>query len=233
MQNLDGVVVFSATDVNNFLECEHVTQLELAIAEGRLTVAPLSDAHATLLAQKGDAHEQAYLHALREAGTEIVEIDCGPRHDDLSDAVQRTVAAMRAGAPVIYQPAFLDGQWRGHADFLERVDRPSMLGAWSYEVADTKLARHTKPYFLLQLCFYSEQVARLQGVAPERMHVVLGTRLRESFRYSDFSAYFRRVRTRFLSACHAASTRTPTRWSTVRFVSSSPVVRHDGQQTIT
>ncbi|MEA3055275.1 MAG: hypothetical protein QOD30_707, partial [Actinomycetota bacterium] len=28
-------------------------------------------------------------------------------------------------------------EWRGHADFLERVDVPSMLGAWSYEPVDT------------------------------------------------------------------------------------------------
>ena len=31
------------------------------------------------------------------------------------------------------------------------------LGAWSYEAWDTKLARQTKPYFVLQLCFYTEQ----------------------------------------------------------------------------
>ena len=50
-------------------------------------------------------------------------------------------------------------------------------------MADAKLARRAKPYFLLQLCGYSEQVARLQGREPEQMHVVLGTRERQSFRY--------------------------------------------------
>jgi predicted RecB family nuclease len=67
-----------------------------------------------------------------------------------------------------------------------------------YEVADTKLARSAKPHFLLQLAYYSEQVGRIQGRLPGRMHVVLGTRERVSYRVRDFDAYYRRVRRRFL-----------------------------------
>ena len=66
--------------------------------------------------------------------------------------------------------------WRGLADFLLRVDTPSELGAWSYEALDTKLARHAKPAYILQLCFYSEQLARIQGLRPELIHVLLGNR---------------------------------------------------------
>ena len=88
--------------------------------------------------------------------------------------------AMRVGAEVIYQACFVDGDWRGFADFVER--QPD----GRYEVVDTKLARHSKPAYVLQLCFYSEQVARIQGPMPERMHVVLGTRERESLRVTDF-----------------------------------------------
>ena len=58
---------------------------------------------------------------------------------------------MRAGADVIYQATFFDGRWRGHADFLLRVDTPSDLGAWSYEVADAKLARRVKAAAVLQM----------------------------------------------------------------------------------
>jgi len=105
---------------------------------------------------------------------------------------------MRAGAEVIYQAVLFDGErWRGHADFLERVARPSAVGDWSYEVADTKLARRVKPYFLLQLCLYSELLAASQGSPPERAHVVLGTRARESFRLAEFAAYYRGVKRRF------------------------------------
>ena len=103
------------------------------------------------------------------------------------------------------QNALLGERWRGHADFLERVDRPSGLGSWSYEVADTKLARRVKPYFLVQLCFYSQLLERLQGTAPEWTHVVLGSKARESFRLAEFSAYYRRLQDRFLRVLEAGA----------------------------
>ena len=116
----------------------------------------------------------------------------------LEAAVAATEEAMRAGAEVIYQATFLrDGQ-RGHADFLFRVDRPSELGAFSYEVGDTKLARRAKPYFILQLCFYSELLAAAQGTEPEHIRVILGNGEQHYFRLVEFSAYFRRVRDSFL-----------------------------------
>ena len=85
---------------------------------------------------------------------------------------------MRAGVDVVYQAALIGDGWRGVADFLIRVETPSTLGAWSYEALDTKLARHAKPAYVLQLCFYSERLAALQGVAPERIHVLLGNQTR-------------------------------------------------------
>lgn len=69
--------------------------------------------------------------------------------------------------------ADLDG-WVGLADFLVRGPTPSDLGAHSHEAHDTKLAKYPKPYFVLQLAFYTEQIARLQGWMPREMHVVLG-----------------------------------------------------------
>ena len=38
------------------------------------------------------------------------------------------------------------------------------------------------------------------GDAPERIHVILGTGETETFRLAEFSAYFRRVRARFLAS---------------------------------
>jgi hypothetical protein len=44
---------------------------------------------------------------------------------------------------------------------------------------------------VLQLCFYTEQLERLQGVAPEGMVVVLGTGEHDRLLYRDFDAYYR------------------------------------------
>jgi len=144
--------------------------------------------------RKGEEHEAAYLAQLVADGRDVTTI---PNEWDLDAAARATEEAMRAGAGVIYQACFVDGDWRGFADFVER--RPD----GRYEVVDTKLARHSKPAYVLQLCFYSEQVARIQGSLPERMHVVLGTRARDSLHVADFLAYYHRVRERFVDAVAA------------------------------
>ncbi len=82
---------------------------------------------------------------------------------------------MREGKPIIYQATFFDGQFIGHADFLRRVEHaPSHLGDYSYEVIDTKLGLSARPYYLVQLCNYSEHLERLQGRMPDYGYVVFG-----------------------------------------------------------
>ena len=81
---------------------------------------------------------------------------------------------MRRGEEIIYQGYLACDDFAGYPDFLVRVESPSDLGAWSYEPWDTKLARHTKPYFLVQLCCYAEMLERAQGVRPQHLRVVLG-----------------------------------------------------------
>ncbi len=191
MQLRDGRLFLSPSDVNDFLACEHLTRLELAAARGEVVKPGMLDPQAELIKRKGDEHEAAYLDQLRADGREVVEI---PFAHDFVAAARATEEAIRDGADVVYQACLVDGDWRGFADFVERQ------ADGSYEVADTKLARRSRPYHALQLCFYSEQVARIQGAWPERMHLVLGSQERESFRVADFAAYYRRVRARFFAA---------------------------------
>ena len=192
------------------------------------------DAHADLLAEKGAEHERAWLERFRAEGRTIVEsIRRAAIATGRQDAA-RTREAMRAGADVIYQAVFADGDWRGVADFLVRVERPSALGAWSYEAWDTKLARHTKPYFVLQLCFYTEQLERLQGVTPGGMVVVLGTGEHERLLYRDFDAYYRAVRRRFAGAARVEQRHLSVSGRPLRAVRVHGAVRaSDGARTIT
>jgi uncharacterized protein len=194
MQQRNGEMLFSPSDLNAFLECEHLTQLELAVARGQLDRPADENPQADLVKRKGDEHEAAYLARLVAYGREVVTI---PNDWDLDAAARATEDAMLAGSDVIYQACFVDGNWRGFADFVER--QPD----GRYEVVDTKLARRSKPSYVLQLCFYSEQVARIEGSMPVRMHVVLGTHERESLRVGDFLAYYHRVRDRFVSTVAA------------------------------
>jgi predicted RecB family nuclease len=190
----DEVLLLSPSDLSGFLACEHLTTLDLAVARGEREQAVVENDQRDLIQRKGEEHERAYLETLRAAGYSIVEIDFGGR--DWAAAAAATEAALRSGVDVVYQGVVMHGRWRGVADFLMRVETPSSLGAWSYEALDTKLARHAKPSYILQLCFYNQELARVQGAWPAQIHVLLGSGEQQSFRPDEFGAYYRRVRSR-------------------------------------
>jgi uncharacterized protein len=202
VQRLDGTLVLSATDLVGYLACDHLATLELGRVAG-LWERPhrRDDPTIEVIQEKGDLHEAAYLAALRAEGKSVVEIDKADLRtlDDLRRAADETLDAMRVGADVVYQATFFDGRWRGHADFLfRREDRPSpVLGRWSYDVADTKLARAVKAGAVLQLCVYASLLEAVQGVAPEWLTVITGDRREHRHRAAEFTAYFRNVRERF------------------------------------
>jgi uncharacterized protein len=172
MQRVDGTLVFSPSDLQKFVDCEHLTRLHVRVCDGELTAPSRDDEELELLRRKGIDHERAWLERFRSEGNSIVEI---PERNDWTAAADATEAAMRSGVDVIYQGAFHDDSWRGIADFLVRVPQLTALGPWGYEAWDTKLARRGKPSYVLQLAFYCEQIERVQRMPPELMHVVLGT----------------------------------------------------------
>jgi predicted RecB family nuclease len=209
MQLIDGRPVYAATDLVGFLACTHRLALERAALAGLVERPIRDDPEIELIAKRGLDHERRYLAELRASGRTVAEIardgSAATSGDELRAAAAETQTAMRAGAEVIYQATFFDGRWRGHADFLLRVAAPSALGAWSYEVADTKLARRAKAGAILQVCSYVEQVTRVQGRAPEQLHLILGGSAREhaSYRVADFMAYYRRIKAEFEAAVAA------------------------------
>ncbi|HET6452469.1 MAG TPA: TM0106 family RecB-like putative nuclease, partial [Spirochaetia bacterium] len=188
----------AATDVSNHLACRHLTELDRAVVEGRRAAPNFRDPMLAVLQQRGFEHERAYLAHLRGQGLRVV----APELDGGRIPADRAVQAMRDGADVIVQAELMDGRWYGRADVLRKVASPSDLGAWSYEVVDTKLAQETRAGAVLQLCQYSQLVARIQGRAPEHMHIVKpGPDFApETFRVADYGAYYRMVRRRLEEA---------------------------------
>ena len=208
MQTIDGRPVYAATDLVAYLACEHLTQLERAALAGLVKRPMRDDPELDVIRRRGFEHERRYLTELAASDREAVTIELDgsieDRGDQLRAAASATVGAMASGADVIYQATFFDGTWRGHADFLLRVDDPdrrSVWGPWHYEVADTKLARHVKASAVLQICSYVDQLEQIQGVRPEWMHVALGGSARavERLRVDDYMAYYRSARDRFLA----------------------------------
>jgi uncharacterized protein len=208
MQLQGNTLLYSPSDLGNFIACEHLTHLELSVALGERRRQGFSNAYVDLIASKGQDHEKGFLESLRAEGHEVVEPSSGCGHD-FGAAAEATAAAIRQGAKYIYQAFFVSGDWHGIADFLERVEKPSVLGSWSYQVLDTKLARHPRPEHALQLCFYSHALEKVQQIAPETAYVILGTRDRVAVRLANVSAYFRRLQKRFIEAIAARAPTAP------------------------
>ena len=201
MRLAENRLFLSPSDLADYVGCAYLSTLEAEVARGEREKPRPREDIAELVAEKGNQHEAAYLEQIRAAGREVVEV--GLAGGDFDAAAAATERAMRDGADVIYQAVFSRAGWRGLADFVIRVDEPSELGGWSYEAWDTKLARSAKPAAVLQLVFYSQEIAEIQGRLPERLHVVPGTGVVETYRPADFDAFFRTAQRRL--AAHLES----------------------------
>jgi len=184
----------SASDLSGFLSCTHLTALDLAVARGDRKPPTWTDPVLIVLRERGLEHEHGYVEELRAQGLSVTDLD----GIEGEDAVARCIAAIRTGADVILQPALRNGRWFGRPDVLRRNGMPSALGAWSYEVVDTKLAKETRGGTILQLELYSELLGDVQGRTPECFHVVTPDPVTpvHTYRVDDFVAYFRLIRNR-------------------------------------
>jgi uncharacterized protein len=199
MYKRDGRLVFSPSDINRFFESAFASWMDRYHVERPGTLKPDAAAQEmSLLAEMGAAHEKRYVDSLRAAGRQVWEP--APGLDEFDAKYEAALRAMREGHDVIYQGALRHADFEGYSDFLFRVDRPSRLGAWSYEVADTKLAKKVKPYFLLQLCAYAKMLESIQGHRPEHVSVITGANETLRFRTDDYYFYFLSLEQRFLES---------------------------------
>lgn len=196
MQMRNGTRLYSASDLCGFLECQHLTTLDLAHLVKPMEKAPSSEQN-RLIQDKGLAHEAAYFDRLKSQYANVVDIAEGD--PSFARRVELTILAMQAGADIIFQASLQDGPLIGHADFLRKVPMPSALGEHSYEVIDTKLAKTAKAKFLVQTALYSRLLVPIQGVQPHYMYVVLGDAActEQAFRVADYADYLEHVLQRF------------------------------------
>ena len=186
------VLFLSASDLTNHLGCKHLTELNYALANGKINPPDYYDPDLEKIKILGLRHEKAYIDYLQKSGLKVVEL----RECDETTSHERTVKAMKDSADIIVQANLKHELWNGRADILQKVKKPSNLGDFSYEVIDTKLAQNTKGSTILQLCLYSELVGLLQGKLPEKMHIVKpGNKYQlESYTYSKYRAYFNLIK---------------------------------------
>src|SRR6185437_11022535 len=143
-----------------------------------------------LIAQTGDQHERAVLDEFESSGRGLVEV---PKTDRVI-ALKITRAAIGSRVSIIYQAALQGGGFAGFADFL------ALNALGRYQVWDAKLALSPRPYYVIQLCCYSEMLALATGEhMPKKCGIILGNKERVEFRVEDFIHYYRRIKSRFLA----------------------------------
>lgn len=190
MKYKNNQIIYSPSDLSSHSSCKHLTELNKQHARGEIADPEVyNNIVLTILKEKGIEFEATHLQKLKHEGKTIAEINNEDPH-----AEKHTIDAMKAGVDVVYQARLKeDGKWSGWADFLMRVETPSNLGEWSYEVWDTKLTNETKAGTILQIGLYSECVGRIQGQSPEYMGVIKPEG-EETYRFDEYAAYIRLVK---------------------------------------
>lgn len=189
-----GNLVYSPSDLIRFMESPFASWMDRYHLENPGKLTPDADTEEQKLVQEtGNQHEHKFVNRLKAEGRDFVEIA-----RRTPDPEADTRAAMAAGREVIYQACLSLAPFRGHADFLMRTDAQHD-GRPVYEVWDTKLARKTKPYYLVQLCCYAEMLEHVQGVRPRTLRVVLGTNEIPAYATEDFFYYYLQLKNAFLA----------------------------------
>lgn len=213
---VDGAPVWSASDLTDAAECEYAVLRRLDYRLG--WAEPIEEPDDPLMkriALLGDRHEQRVLESLEERGAHLLDLSQLPlsRVDQREAAADATELALtRSGAEVVYQAAFLEGDFFGVADFVERAE-----DGWL--VADAKLARSAKPRALLQLGAYAEQLERLGVPVSAQVALLLGDGRRQQFRRADVQPVFLERRERLREILRAHLDRgSPARWGSGDYI---------------
>src|SRR5688572_1999945 len=97
------VLELSASDLVGHLNCRHLTNLDLAVAEGRLAKPSVWNPVADILRERGARHEKEFVDHLIDGGYQVTVINDG---NGTASARERTINAMRSGADIVVQGVF-------------------------------------------------------------------------------------------------------------------------------
>ena len=216
-------LVYSASDLVVAVGCEYQLLRKLDEKLGRAPAADFgTDEMLRHAAALGDVHEHKVLDGFvgefgnwdpaRGRGVYDVVPATAMDRATLVAKHHESIQALRAGADVVFQAAFFDGQFHGRSDFLVRQ------ADGGYAVFDTKLARHAKVTALLQLAAYGDQLLKAGIPVDPSVTLVLGATVqladggfdyvRTQHKLAEILPVFRERRERFLAltAAHRART---------------------------
>lgn len=204
MQGQNGHYQYTPTDLVEFFRSPFAAWMSRSHCDLPGHLQPDADTPELVsLAIEGARHEQRILARFQADTDDVWMIPA------TADRVSLTRHAMQAGHAVIYHGALTAEAFLGVPDFLVRIESPSTLGNYSYEVWDAKLARNARPEFVLQLCCYADLLTAIQGRCPKQVQLLLSDGLPSMFRTDDYFYYYRHLKAAFLAWMQAFSPDSP------------------------
>ena len=189
--------VFSPSDLTRYIESPFASWMDRQALE-QPDKAPAKDPEDPLmevLQRKGFELEAEIEAHFQQDGYSLQRIETKNREQ----GYELTQQALNSEVDIIAQAYLVcdlgDCLFSGIADFLIRT--PDGQG---YEIWDTKLSTKVKPAFLLQLCSYALILKKGYGIEVEKIGVILGNGEKQSYRVTDYSAYFMQQLNSFLNA---------------------------------
>ncbi|HEX6812230.1 MAG TPA: TM0106 family RecB-like putative nuclease [Planctomycetota bacterium] len=173
----------TGTHVYSYVKCPRLAALDLHLPRSERRAPHQWEEFA---AQRGRDFETQFVKGLRVVSPQYAE-------RDFDAGAAATLALLRDGVPWIHQAVLQVEDRLGLPDLLRRVPGASALGDHHYEVIDVKTSGRSRGDQILQVVFYSELIAAVQGRLPEHGSLVLKDGREERFLIADYLAAEREV----------------------------------------
>jgi len=157
----------TASKFKNWIACNYTTINEINKKELKKKDSSKTE---EIRRQRGDEFEEKIYKKLIKKYPKYIKI----KKD--KDRFKKTKEALKKGYDLIHKAYFEYEGWHGEIDFLIKDKiKKTKNNKWKYEVYDTKLSTIAKPEHIIQICIYSEWIAKQQdNELPTFMYLILG-----------------------------------------------------------
>lgn len=168
----------TGTHVYSYVKCQHLASLDLYLS--RKDRRPSTEWE-EFAAKRGRDFEDEYV-----ANLPVVQPEYPERDFDAGAAA--TMELLREGAELLHQAVLSSEDRLGMPDLLRKLEGASQLGDHHYEVLDVKTSGKSRGDQILQVVFYTQLLAELQGRMPEYGALILKDGREERFLIDDYVA---------------------------------------------